>query len=276
MASRYWIKLHHELLNDPRMGRLSDSQFRLAINLMLLAGDYEQGGLLPVLEDVRWRLREPEHFEADLAALVRCGVLTEEDDGSLYVSQFAERQGAMSAEERSQLRQKRVQKADDQAHEKCTKSARIVQQTARKSHESGIDKDKDKEVEKEKDEDEDADADARYTRTARACTRTRGSGINPEDPLVKCFLEQSGLPLYSGGKQKWASALQRLKANGVSAEDVRTALGECQAKQLVIASLASIVNPAMIAKARRTASRAPPGEDYRRYLKGQYGDFGVW
>ena len=274
MASRYWIKLHHELLNDPRMGRLSDSQFRLAINLMLLAGDYEQGGLLPVLEDVRWRLREPEHFEADLAALVRCGVLTEEDDGSLYVSQFAERQGAMSAEERSQLRQKRVQKADDQAHEKCTKSARIVQQTARKSHESGIDKDKDKEVEKEKDED--ADADARKTRTARACTRTRGVDINPEDPLVKCFLEQSGLPLYSGGKQKWASALQRLKANGVSAEDVRTALGECQAKQLVIASLASIVNPAMIAKARRTASRAPPGEDYRRYLKGQYGDFGVW
>ena len=274
MASRYWIKLHHALLDDPRMGRLSDSQFRLAINLMLLAGDYEQGGLLPVMEDVRWRLREPEHFEADLAALVRCGILTEEDDGGLWVARFAERQGAMSAGERSQLRHKRVQKADDQARAKCTKSARIVQQTARKTHESGIDKDKDKEVEKEKDED--ADADARKTRTARACTRTRGVDINPEDPLVKCFLEQSGLPLYSGGRQKWAAALQRLKANGVSAEDVRTALSECQAKQLVIASLASIVNPALIAKARRTASRAPPDEDYRRYLKGRYGDFGVW
>ena len=43
-------------------------------------------------------------------------------------------------------------------------------------------------------------------------------------------------------------------------------------KGLTIASLASVVTPAIIARAKRKAGR--PEEDYRRYLKGEYGDFG--
>ena len=44
MASRYWIKLYHEILEDPKMGRLSDRQFRRVIELFLLAGDCEMDG----------------------------------------------------------------------------------------------------------------------------------------------------------------------------------------------------------------------------------------
>jgi len=268
MASRYWIKLHHALLDDPQMGRLSDSQFRLAINLLLLAGDYEQGGRLPALEDMRWRLRDPAHFDEDLAALAACGILSEAD-GSLQVAHFAERQAAMSAEERSRMRQERARREDYQAQADRTKSARCVQEPARCAHECGTDEDIDVDADEEADEDRDEDADAQTA---------RGSGSNPEDALVNCFITETGIPLNAGGEQKWAAALQRLRSSGVSVADMQTALRECRAKKLVIASLASIVTPAIIARSRRIGSRASPQDDaadYRRYLNGKYGDFGL-
>jgi len=266
MASRYWIKLHHALLDDPQMGRLSDSQFRLAINLLLLAGDYEQGGRLPAVEDMRWRLRDPAHFDEDLAALSACGILAEAD-GSLQVAHFAERQAAMSAEERSRMRQERVRREDYQAQAERTKSARCVQEAARCAHDCGTDEDIDADEEADEDGDEDADAQAAH-----------GSGSIPEDALVKCFMTETGIPLNTGGEQKWAAALQRLRASGVSVQDMQSALRECRAKKLVIASLASIVTPAIIARSRRIGSRASPQDDaadYRRYLNGRYGDFGL-
>jgi len=262
MASKYWIKLYHEMLDDPKMGRLSDSQFRLAVNLFLLAGERGNGGALPPREDTRWRLREPANFDADLEALLACGIL-EENGGNLRVSQFSERQGAIPAEERARRRRESGRKTDYYGHESGTESAR-------NAHDSCADKDKDKE--KDKDAEKDADADEK-----RPSGRKSG-GVSPGDELVRCFVDLTGIPIHTGGREKWALALRRLKAAGITPADLRAAVGECQGKGLVIASLASIVNPAIIAKSRRCApARASPadGEDYRRYLKGQYGDFGL-
>ena len=85
-------------------------------------------------------------------------------------------------------------------------------------------------------------------------------------------MERTGLPLYLGGEEKWAQALARMQQAGVEEEDLEQAIDECRTKGLTIASLASVVNPAIIARAKRKAGR--PEEDYRRYLKGEYGEFG--
>ena len=46
MASKYWIKLYYEILDDPKLGKLTDWLFRRAIELFLLAGENDNDGLL--------------------------------------------------------------------------------------------------------------------------------------------------------------------------------------------------------------------------------------
>ena len=60
MASKYWIKLYHEILDDPKMGRLPDALFRRAIEFFLIAGERGREGDLPPLADIAWRLRADE------------------------------------------------------------------------------------------------------------------------------------------------------------------------------------------------------------------------
>ena len=100
MASKYWIKLYHEILDDPKMGKMSDRLWRRTIEMFLLAGDYDKDGELPPLEDLAWRLRsDNETLQQDVEELKRIGILSA--NGSIHlVTNFSERQSAMSGAER--------------------------------------------------------------------------------------------------------------------------------------------------------------------------------
>jgi DNA repair exonuclease SbcCD nuclease subunit len=100
MASKYWIKLYHEILDDHKMGRMPDRLWRRTIELFLIAGEHDLEGELPCLEDIAWRLRlDEEELRDDLAYLQNLGIITIED-GIYIVEKFAERQSAMSGTER--------------------------------------------------------------------------------------------------------------------------------------------------------------------------------
>ena len=75
---RYWVKLYTEIVNDPKMGRLTDRQFRTCINLFALAGEIDADGALPDVEDLAWRLRlKDDDLAADLKSLVAVNILAE-------------------------------------------------------------------------------------------------------------------------------------------------------------------------------------------------------
>lgn len=115
MPSKYWIKLYHEILDDPKMGRLPDILFRRTIEVFLLAGDFNQGGLLPSLSDMAWRLRaNEESLESDLIELIRHGII-KQDGGDYSVAHFAERQAAMSPAEK--MRRQRAEKKKDEYYQ---------------------------------------------------------------------------------------------------------------------------------------------------------------
>lgn len=101
MASKYWIKLYHEVLDDPKMGRLTDRLFRRTIQCFLLAGEVDRGGLLPPLDDISWRLRPIpiEELETDFADLAGMGILHKTKDGWI-VTNFARRQAPIPDAER--------------------------------------------------------------------------------------------------------------------------------------------------------------------------------
>jgi hypothetical protein len=102
MASNFWIKLYHEILHDPKMGRLPDNVWRRAIELFLLAGELDEDGKLPNTEDTAWLLHRAgvEEFEAELCHLEKVGILTRLEDGWL-VTKFSERQKAIGDAERA-------------------------------------------------------------------------------------------------------------------------------------------------------------------------------
>lgn len=109
MASKYWIKLYHEVLHDPKMGRLPDNLWRRAIELFLLAGELDAKGNLPCTDEISWYVRQdPEILEDELQKLAKIGILTANDNGSWLVTKFDDRQAAVEDKER--MRQYRARK----------------------------------------------------------------------------------------------------------------------------------------------------------------------
>jgi DNA-binding transcriptional regulator YhcF (GntR family) len=112
MSSKYWIKLYHEVLDDPKMGMLPDTAWRRCIELFLMAGEMDAGGQLPATDKIAWRLRlSPLMLEDDLKHLEAAGIIERTDDGWLVVK-FADRQRALTSTERSTLKRERDKKQE--------------------------------------------------------------------------------------------------------------------------------------------------------------------
>lgn len=89
---RYWIKLYTEIVHDPKMGRLTDRQFRTCINLFAMAGALDREGALPALDDMAWQLHMgTDALLDDLRALASVNIVTDED-GVWTICKWAERQ----------------------------------------------------------------------------------------------------------------------------------------------------------------------------------------
>ncbi len=115
MASKYWIKLYHEILDDPKMGRLPANLWQRFIECCLMAGEFDKGGKLPPMPDISWRLRVDEQtLSQEFDALARHGLLDYATDRPLdsywLVVNFAKRQEPVSASERMQRMRDRSKK----------------------------------------------------------------------------------------------------------------------------------------------------------------------
>ena len=186
MATKYWIKLYNEILDNPKMGRLPDALFRRAIEFFLIAGDCNRGGALPPLADMAWRLRADETaLYAQMEDLEALNILSRGAAGCWLVAHFKERQDALLAVER--MRRSR----EAATRKKTTKPESCYEAITKRNTDTDTDSESD----------EKADADGG--------DESRGSGIR-EDGLVKLFVERTGPPLFLGGEDKWARALERM------------------------------------------------------------------
>lgn len=125
MASKYWIKLYHEILHDPKMGKLPDKLWRRVIELFLLAGEFDQDGALPSIEEIAWTLRiSEEECNETLQQLQRLNVAHCNDDETWVITNFADRQDASTSTERSKAHRERKR------HEKQLEPLRNAQNDA--------------------------------------------------------------------------------------------------------------------------------------------------
>jgi len=127
MASYYWAKVYIEILDDAKMGRLSDRLWRRTIELILIAKDTDKDGDLPSLDDMAWRLRtNAELLEAELTDLARVGIVENRVSG-WHVANFNKRQDAMTSADRTARHRERVKSQD--YHETVTDTERNGNET---------------------------------------------------------------------------------------------------------------------------------------------------
>lgn len=115
MTSYYWAKISISILDERRIASLPDSSWRRYHECILLAKEADEGGYLPSVADMAWRLRlEEESLRADLSRLATAELLElrETGEGELwYVTGFEESQGAMSGNERVRLHRQSARQA---------------------------------------------------------------------------------------------------------------------------------------------------------------------
>ena len=100
---KLWIRLYIELLDDPKIAKLSDSLYRLAVELWLLAGEVNKEGEIPNIKDLAWRLRRQEDDSIALIdQLKEAGVVIERRK-KLIVYGWKERQAPLTARDRKRI-----------------------------------------------------------------------------------------------------------------------------------------------------------------------------
>jgi hypothetical protein len=103
----YWIKLYTEILNDPKVGLLTNDLKWRFTEALLLAGNEEQDGYLPATAHAAFMAHTSEaELVADWRSLERAGLLAETDDGWLVIN-FAKRQAPSEVAERVRLHRER-------------------------------------------------------------------------------------------------------------------------------------------------------------------------
>src|SRR3990172_8013899 len=111
-----WVKLYTEMLDDPKIGRLTAALRWRFVELVLLAGECDAEGYLlkgdePLtIDDIAWRLRgDPDNLKENMDRLQEAGLI-ENQDGVWLISKFAERQGRSQSEKRKQWREAQQRK----------------------------------------------------------------------------------------------------------------------------------------------------------------------
>ena len=70
-----WFRLYHEMIDDPKIGTLSDSEFRLWVEILCLASiERNSGDTNLTVTETEWKLRKP--VAETLKKLLQRGIVT--------------------------------------------------------------------------------------------------------------------------------------------------------------------------------------------------------
>lgn len=101
MSSNYFAKLWIEMIDDRKAATLPDSSWRRFVECILLAKELDEGGYLPSVADMAFRLRvDVTALGDDLTRLALAGLLELREGDRWYVTNFSKRQDKMGGTER--------------------------------------------------------------------------------------------------------------------------------------------------------------------------------
>lgn len=97
-----WIKLYTEILHDRKFRKMTERQQLVCLKLFLLAGQEDQGGQLPSLEDISLELYMPnqKQLRADLDRLTDLGILSFDGETWIVINFQKRQESALTGYER--------------------------------------------------------------------------------------------------------------------------------------------------------------------------------
>ena len=104
-----WMKMYIDILDDPKMGEMSDALFRNTILIFLIACKNGGTGELPDIKGLAWLMRkEPKEVEEILKALIECRIIEKAEAAlpeggyanKFIVKNYVKRQGPLNFNER--------------------------------------------------------------------------------------------------------------------------------------------------------------------------------
>jgi hypothetical protein len=131
MASKYWLKLYYDMLDDSKIGKLRPALRWRFIETLLVAGECDDEGNIPAIDDYAWRVRsDPETIETDFVSLADAGLLSQ-NGGKWLVTNFAKRQAPIGSTERWRQWRDRQRKQEYQQEQTSFKRNQTDEQTKR-------------------------------------------------------------------------------------------------------------------------------------------------
>lgn len=108
MTQRFWTKLFHDILFDPKMARMPAWKWRRTVEMFVLASMNGDDGSLPTLTDMAWILRSEttEKLAQELRAIAETGIVREVRPGHWLVVNFRKRQFAEGTERTRRYRER--------------------------------------------------------------------------------------------------------------------------------------------------------------------------
>jgi len=219
MASKYWLKLFHETIYDPKIMMRSPGARLRWYECLCLAGDVNRDGELPSIEHMVFVFRVSEEQLLDeLSELVRAGMIVQNGDAYI-VKNWTKRQSQMPDAERKY-------RDRDSAHKKEYYGEKVSESVTNSVRNSDADIDIDKEV----DVDKELDADV------------SGGGLQSTFTELYPALR----PRNEVEQATWTAAYLRMNANGVTPAIMRRASRELADKRMKVASPASLEKPCLM------------------------------
>lgn len=219
MASKYWLKLFHETIYDPKIMMRSPGARLRWYECLCLAGDVNRDGELPSIEHMVFVFRVSEEQLLDeLSELVRAGMIVQNGDAYI-VKNWTKRQSQMPDAERKYRDRDSAQKKEyygEKVSESVTNSVR--------------NSDADIDIDKEVDVDKELDADV------------SGGGLQSTFTELYPALR----PRNEVEQATWTAAYLRMSANGVTPAIMRRASRELADKRMKVASPASLEKPCLM------------------------------
>ena len=186
-----WVKFYTEALHDRKMRKLGRVDKSVFYDLLLLAGQEDDSGYLPAIEDIAFELdMKITDAKKAIDKLISVGVISRDDDNNIFVTMFQKRQNEnLTGYERvKRCREKKKSSAnsvidntmitEDNAADNVTSDSPMITVEEDKEKEKELEEDKETDKEKNKREKIVADATCSSVRKDRGELKPFGTAEN--------------------------------------------------------------------------------------------------
>ncbi len=258
--SKAWIKLYTEALHDRKMRKLNRVDKSIFYDLLLLAGQEDASGILPDIEDIALELdlKVTEATEA-VTRLIKAGVISKNDNGDLYVTNYIKRQDSnLTGAEKTKRYRERLQKGDEcdfnvteQGHTcdlNVTEEGHNSDQTVTEQGHTCNEKVTVEEELRIKKKEEDKELIKLHCADAQKSERTGPDDLSfwqktfgPRAGMAHAFHLASGITPVKSEFGRWQNDLKDLNEAGITIPLLQAAVSQMKAENLTIKAPGSVL-----------------------------------